>query len=113
MEIKDITEKKNLVFDRREMEGKILTDSSPSNKEVAALVAKKLSVPEEAVKIKGVYGKFGSKEFNIKANVYKSKEDRNKVERKTKKELENEKKEAEAAKAATEEAKEYLKWQKK
>ena len=84
MELKDIKETKNLVFERKEVEGKILADSNPSNNEAAALLAKKLSVSEDAIKIKGVYGKFGTKEFQVKANVYKSKEEKNKIERKTK-----------------------------
>jgi len=106
MEIKDIHETKNLVFDRKELDAKIISEIAPSNKDVITFLSKKLSVPEEGIKLKGIYGTFGSKEFKIKANIYKSKEDRNKVERKTKKEVENEKKEAEAAKVAKEEKKE-------
>jgi len=102
MELKDIHETKNLVFDRKEMEGKILAESAPSNKEAAALLSKKLSVPEDAIKIRGIYGKFGTKEFHVKANVYKSKEDKDKIERKSKREIENQKKESEAAKKAGE-----------
>ena len=44
--------------------------------------------------MKKINGRFGSKEFRVEANIYKSKEDKRKVERKTKKEIENEKKEA-------------------
>ncbi len=105
MEIKDIKETKNLVFERKEIEAKIHAEKNPTKKEAAELLAKKLSVSEEAIKIKGVYGKFGVKEFLIKANVYKSKEEKNKIERKTKKELEEEKKAAEEAKKAAQEAK--------
>jgi ribosomal protein S24E len=100
MELKDIHETKNLVFDRKEIQGTIISESAPSNKEAVSLLAKKLSISEDSVKIKGVYGKFGMKEFQVKANVYKSKEDRNKIERKTKKEIEGEKKEVEAKKEA-------------
>jgi ribosomal protein S24E len=103
MELKNIHETKNLVFDRKEVEAEIASEHAPKNKEVAEFLSKKLSVSEEAVKIKGIYGKFGSKDFKVKANVYKSKEDKNKIERKTKKEIETEKKEAEAAKQAKEE----------
>lgn len=108
MEIKDIQETKNLVFDRKELTAKIISEIAPSNKDVIALLSKKLSLPEEAIKLKGIYGEFGSKEFKIKANIYLSKEGRNKIERKTKKELTNEKAEAEVAKEAknTEEKKE-------
>jgi ribosomal protein S24E len=105
MEIKDIKENKNLVFDRRELQAKLISEIAPSNKEVIAFLSKKLSAPEEGIKIKGIYGKFGSNEFKVEANIYKSKVEKDKIERKTKKEVENEKKEAEAAKAAKEEAK--------
>lgn len=98
MEVKDIHETKNLVFDRKGIQATILSENAPSNKEVTTLLSKKLSAPEEAIKIKGIYGKFGMKEFQVKANVYKSKEDKNKIERKTKKEIGSEKKEVEVAK---------------
>lgn len=106
MELKDIQEKKNLVFDRKELQAKIISENSPNNKEVITLLSKKLSVPEEGIKLNGIYGKFGSKEFKIKANIYKSKEDRNKIERKTKKEVEGEKKEVEEVKKTKAEEKE-------
>jgi len=105
MELKDIHETKNLVFDRRELQAKIISEITPSNKEVVSLLSKKLSVPEEGIKLHGIYGKFGSKEFKIKANIYKSGEEKNKIERKTKKEMRNETKEAETSKK-TEEKKE-------
>lgn len=105
MEIKDIHETKNLVFERKEITANIFAESSPSNKDVIQALAKKLSVPEDAIKLNGIYGKFGASEFEVKANIYKSKEEKNKIERKTKKEIENEKKEAEAAKKAAQEAK--------
>lgn len=113
MEIKDIKETKNLVFERKEVEVIITSESNPKNKDVAELLAKKFSVPENAIKIKGIYGKFGVKEFQIKANIYKSKEEKDKIERKTKKEIEQEKKEAEAAKKAAQEAKKAKEAEKK
>lgn len=106
MELKNIKETKNLVFDRKEVEATIVSESSPSNKEAAALISKKLSVPEEAVKIKGIYGRFGIKEFKVKANVYKSGEGKSNIERKTKKEIEGEKKEVEEARKIKAEEKE-------
>jgi len=106
MELKNIKETKNLVFDRKEVEATIVSESAPSNKDAAALLAKKLSVPEEAVKINGIYGRFGMKEFKVKANIYKSGEGKSKIERKTKKEVENDKKEIEEAKKVRAEAKE-------
>lgn len=113
MEIKDIHEIKNPVFERREIEGTITADKAPSNKETTNLLAKKLSVPEDTIKIRGIYGKFGIKEFQLKAHVYKSKEDKNNIEKKNKKEIETEKKEAEAAKAAKKEEEESKKTKEK
>jgi ribosomal protein S24E len=72
MEIKDIKETKNHVLDRREITAKIYSEIAPSTKDVLSLLAKKLSIQEDAIKIKGIYGKFGIKEFELKANVYKS-----------------------------------------
>jgi len=100
MEMKNVHEKKNLVFDRKELKANIISEITPSNKDVIEFLSKKLSVPEDGIKINGIYGRFGSKEFRVEANIYKSKEDKVKVERKTKKEVENEKKEAEAAREA-------------
>jgi ribosomal protein S24E len=102
MEIKDIHETKNLVFDRKELKAKIISAITPSTKEVLTALSKKLSVPEEAIKIQGIYGEFGSNEFKLKANVYKSKQDKYKIERKTKKEVEAEKAESDAKKAEKE-----------
>jgi len=100
MEIKDIHETQNLVFNRKELDANIISEIAPSNKDVITLLSKKLSVPEEGIKLKGIHGGFGSKIFKIKANIYKSKEERNKVERKTKREVEDNKKEIEVAKEA-------------
>ena len=109
MEIKDINETKNLVFNRREIQATIFSEITPSHKETLTLLSKKLSVPEDAIKINGIYGEFGVKKFKLKANVYKSASEKDKVERKTKKEVETEKKEVEAAKAAKAEEKEKTK----
>jgi ribosomal protein S24E len=106
MEIKNIHEIKNNVFDRKELTAIIISEIAPSNVDVISHLAKKLNLPEEAIKIKGIYGEFGSKEFKVKANIYPSKEHRNKVERKTKKEKESEKKEIEDAREARKAAKE-------
>ena len=40
MELKNIKETKNLVFDRKEVEATIISESSPSNKEAAVLISK-------------------------------------------------------------------------
>ena len=105
MKIKSKNEIKNPVFDRRELQLVVESEVSPNSKEMIILIAKEFSVPEDAVKLKGIYGSFGSREFKVGANVYPSKEAKDDTERRTKKEMENEKKEAEALKKAEEEKK--------
>ena len=45
----------------------------------------KFKVSEDSIKIKGIYGKFGSQTFEVIANIYSTIEDKNKTEQKTKK----------------------------
>lgn len=99
MKIKIINQTENKLFNRKEIQAEIESDATPSKTEVLNLVSKETSVSEDNIKIKGIYGKFGSKVFEVNANVYDSKEDKEKTEHKTKKEIEAEKKELEAKKA--------------
>jgi len=92
MKIISVKEKENKLFNRKEVVLLVEAETVPKTSEALTEIAKKFSVPEDAVKINGVYGKFGMKSFEIKANVYPSKQDKNKTERKTKKEIEAEKK---------------------
>ena len=80
MEFKTISDIENPLFNRREVEGEIHTEVSPSRQEVAKLLSDKFSVPVENIKIRTIMGKFGSQVFIINTNIYKSKEERNKVE---------------------------------
>ena len=105
MKIKSKNEIKNPVFDRRELQLVVESEVSPSSKEMITLIAKEFSAPEDAVKLKGIYGSFGSREFKVGANVYPSKEAKDDIERRTKKEIENEKKEIEALRKEKEEKK--------
>ena len=77
------------------MEANVGAEVTPSKQEVKKLISEKFSVPLEAIRLKGIHGKFGSKVFRIEANVYSSAEDKEKTEPKTKKEIEEEKKAAE------------------
>lgn len=105
MEIKIMNENENALFKRKEILAEADTNTTPSNSEILKLLSEKYSVPENAIKIKGIYGKFGTNKFNIKANIYSSKEEKEKIEIKTKKEIEAEKKVLEAQKKTEEEAK--------
>ncbi len=99
MELKIIDKKDNLLFNRKEIEASVGAEVTPRRQEIKELISEKLSIPPEVIKLKGIHGKFGSKNFTIKANVYNSIEDKEKIEPKSKKEKEEEKKAAEQATA--------------
>lgn len=82
MEIKK--EYKNPLFDRREVNLIVKSEITPSYKDTEKMIADKFSVDPESIKIKTINGKFGKKEFLIDANIYSSKEEKDKIERKPK-----------------------------
>jgi ribosomal protein S24E len=98
MEIKNINEQENPLFKRKEAEILVDAEITPSHEQVLELLSNKYSTKPEAIKIKAIYGSFGSKEFRILANIYASQQDKEAVERKSKKEAELEKKKSEPEK---------------
>lgn len=92
MEIKIISEKKNPLFNRKEIVLEIGSEKVPSNVESEKIVSEKFKAEPEAVKIKKIFGKFGSKNFKIQANVYSSKEEKENTEPKPKKDKKAEEK---------------------
>ena len=106
MESINITEEKqNPLFDRKEVVVTVENESAPSKKDVLEILAKQFSVEESAIKLKNISSKFGSSVFTIYANIYPSKDEKEKVEYKTKKEKEEEKKLEEERLKAEQEAK--------
>ena len=104
MNLKIIQEKQNELFKRKEVKAEIESNVTPSNIEALKMLAEHYKVSEDFIKIKGIYGKFGTKIFEIIANVYSSLEDKEKTEVKTKQEKEAIKKaEEERIKAEKEE----------
>ena len=103
MQIKNKKETKNPLFNRNEILLEVESESTPSHTEVKELISKEFSTPEDSMKVKAIKGSFGSKIFNIEANLYHSKQEMDKIEFKTKKEIEAEKKALEEAKKAEEE----------
>ena len=95
MELKIIDKKDNPLFNRKEIEASISAEVTPDKQAVRKLISEKLSTIPEVIKLKGIHGRFGSKNFTVKANVYYSIEDKEKIEPKSKKEKEEEKKAAE------------------
>jgi ribosomal protein S24E len=100
MKIKNTKEIDNELFNRKEVEVIVEADVTPKTSEALKLISEKYSMPEDNIKVKGVYGKFGVKEFKVIAHVYKTKADKEKTEKKTK----QEKAEEEAAETAAKEA---------
>jgi len=86
MEIKILGEKNNPLFNRKEIQVSLFSEISPNKKEVKKLISEKFSAHEENIKIKKISGKFGSKDFLISVNIYSSKEDKERIEGKSKKE---------------------------
>ncbi len=86
MELKITEEKENALVNRKEIKGHIKSEISPSRAEISRLLSEKFSLPIENVRIKEIRGKFGTKIFNIKANIYSSKKDKDEIELKKKKE---------------------------
>ncbi len=83
--IKILEEKENHVFKRKEIKAEMHASKVPSKEEILELIAKKFSTEKQAVVIETIRGKFGSSLFFIYAKIYKSVQDKEKIEPKSKK----------------------------
>lgn len=92
METQIINEKKNPLFNRKEIILEIESEITPSHVEAEKIISEKFSTSAELIKIKKISGKFGSQNFKISANIYLSKEEKEDIEAKTKKKKEAEEK---------------------
>ncbi len=86
MTLKITEEKENALFNRKEIKGFIDSEIVPSRAETSKILSEKFKVPLENIKIKKIVGKFGSKTFSVEANIYSSKQDKDSIELKKKKE---------------------------
>ncbi len=87
--LKILKQKENPLFNRKEIEISIETDVAPKLQEAETFIAKEFSSHTDNIKVKKIKGNFGSKKFIITANVYHSKEHKDKTEpRKEKKQAE-------------------------
>ena len=103
MEIKIIEEKKNALFSRREVKVEIKVQVTPSKEETKKIIADKFKVDENLIRIRDILGKFGISLFTVRADIYDSVEEFNRIVKKTKQEIEAEKKILEEKKKAEEE----------
>ena len=62
------------------------SEITPSRSHILELLSKKFETPKENIKIRGIRGNFGIKNFTIEANIYNSREEKDVVELKKKKE---------------------------
>ena len=85
-------EKQNPLFDRKEIKAEIEAEITPNREGVLKMLSEKFSIKQENIKIKSILGKFGSRIFTIQANIYNSKQEKDKMEIKKKKEINAEKK---------------------
>ena len=83
--LKIIEDFENPVFKRKEIKIAIALEKFPSLKELGKLLSEKFGKPEENIVIKKMNGSFGTKELLVAANIYHSKEEKDRVERKPKK----------------------------
>ncbi|MFC1682057.1 hypothetical protein ACFL0X_00380 [Nanoarchaeota archaeon] len=105
MELNIISEKENPLFNRKEIKATIDAEATPSRIETTKLISEKFSTQPETIKIKTILSRFGSKTFTVNANIYTSREEKDKIELKKKKDIEAEKKQTEATKKEEEKQK--------
>ena len=79
--LKDI---KNDLFKRKEIKIILSSEKTPSYTEVSKLLSEKFNSAEENIVVSKVKGRFGAKSFLIEADIYDSKEAKEKTERKPK-----------------------------
>jgi len=84
MKFKILEDKNNFLLKRKEILGKIEAEKTPSFEEAKEQISQEMKAGKELVVIKKIDGGFGSKNFSVKAFVYSSKDDLEKIERKPK-----------------------------
>ena len=105
MEAKKISEVENPLFSRKELHLEVKSGAAPSYEEVKNLLKEKFSYSPDLVRIQNVKGRFGSQVFDVHVHVYSSAEEFKRVVKKTKQEVEAEKKVIEEKAKAEAEAK--------
>ena len=86
MTLNVIHERENPLFKRKEVKVSVHSEKSPSRDEASKILSDKFSVPASHIKIKNIRGSFGSRTFDIEANLYTSEKEKDSIELKKKKE---------------------------
>ena len=79
-----IEDKENFLLNRREVKVIVEAEKNPGFEEAENMISEQFKVEKENIIVKGIKGKFGRNTFLITAFIYKSKEDKEKIERKKK-----------------------------
>ena len=87
--MKTIEDKENSLLNRREIKIIVEAEKNPSFPESLKIIAEKFKAQEELVEVKEIKGKFGRNTFLISAFIYKTKADKDSLERKKEKKTEN------------------------
>ncbi len=77
---KILEQRKNPILKRKEFVISLDSSSAPKIQEAETFLSEQLASQSDNIKIKKIKGSFGSGNFVISANVYDSKEDKEKVE---------------------------------
>jgi ribosomal protein S24E len=83
--MKIIEDKQNDLLNRREIKMVVEASKNPSFPDALKLISEHFKTSEELVEVYEIKGKFGRDTFLISASIYKTKEDKNKTEKKKKK----------------------------
>lgn len=81
-----LNDSKNPLLNRHEIQIVVKAPVSPKTSEAQEFVAKEFSSLADNVEILKIKGNFGSDKFTITAHIYNSKEEKDKMENRTKKE---------------------------
>jgi len=92
MELKILKQAQNPLFKRQELLANVDAKVTPTHNEIKKLISDKLSTQSENIKIKNIKGSFGSNTFEISANIYDSKQEKDALEIKKKREKQEEEK---------------------
>ena len=84
MEAKILEQKDNPLMKRKEISLEVAKETSFTKAEAEQLISEKFSAPVEKIAIKRIMGNFGTKSYKITANIYNSKENKDKIEPKVK-----------------------------
>ena len=82
MTLKILEEKENSLLERKEVKFILQSVKNPSFPEASKFTSEQFKSAEELIAVRGIKGKFGMDTFLISANIYSSKEAKNKHEKK-------------------------------